>query len=97
MFIEPDGRESIKIFLVYRSSQHTVPIKVLIAYPGGFEPKDANTLAYQAGSAMAFIRDHDLIYAGLYMDEKLPDFEALGEETLKPLSTKHFLTRQTKP
>ena len=35
------------------------------ADPGAFEPEDANSLAYQAGSAIAFILDNDLTFSGL--------------------------------
>jgi len=36
---------------------------------GHFEPEDADILAYQTGSAMAFIRDHNLTFVRLYEDD----------------------------
>ena len=36
------------------------------ADPGAFEPENADSLAYQAGSAMAFIQDNGLTFSGLY-------------------------------
>ena len=39
------------------------------ADPGAFEPENADSLAYQAGSAMAFILDNGLTFSGLYIDE----------------------------
>ena len=48
---------------------------------GTFEPENANTLAYQVGSAMAFIRDHKLSFTGLYVDEELARLETIGQET----------------
>ena len=36
---------------------------------GHFEPEDADILAYQTGSAMAFIRDHSLTFVKLYEDD----------------------------
>ena len=48
------------------------------ADPGAFEPENVDSLAYQAGSAMAFLEDHHLDFCGLYVDDKsLSEWEAL--------------------
>lgn len=51
------------------------------ADPGAFEPENADSLAFQAGSAMAFLKDHHLDFCGLYVDDKsLSAWEALMRE-----------------
>ena len=44
---------------------------------GGFEPDDVDRLAYQAGSTMAFILDHQLRHVVTYVDDMIPDIDSL--------------------
>ena len=50
------------------------------ASQGGFEPDDVDRLAYQAGSAMDFILDHQLKHAGTYVDDSIPTIDSIDDK-----------------
>ena len=66
------------------------------ADPGAFEPENADSLAYQIGSAMAFILDNRLTFSGLYIDEDgYSALEALIRDSVAGTTQKSWLIKQT--